>query len=365
MRILFVHTIGKNKYGGGERWVVNAAYGLQKKGHEVYVVSKPNSILLKKASEKGINTICFNIVSNLSLYHAFLLSRIIRNNKIDVVFSKGRDLAVAGLASKWGGKPLVIRRTGSPPRRKFRKHVFLTKWLADGVITNTKSISGFYIDNGFPENSYVKVIYNGLLPDDDIPAFDFKDIYPGRTIALCVGRLVAAKGYYYLIDALPELKKSNPDVLFYVLGDGKEKAKLIRYARKKGVDDMIYFGGYIDSSIPYYKGCNLFVHPSLFEGMPNAAMEAMAYGKPVILTNVNGAEELSCNGKYAWLIPPANSNAITRSVIQAMQNKVELYRMGEQAKYYVREKFSTQTMINSLEDFINNCLKKKQINNKF
>lgn len=352
MRILFVHTIGKKKYGGGERWVVNAAKGLKSKGHEVYIISKPNSIILKKAEEKKIGTIPFNIVSNLSLYHAYIISRFIRNRKIDVVISKGRDLAIAGLASKWAGNPLVIRRSGSPPRGRVRKHVFLTRWLADGVITNTKTIYDFYINKGFHVQVYVKVIYNGLMIYDNITAYDYKELFPGKTIVLCVGRLVAEKGYFYLIDALSIIKEVLPDMLFFIIGEGKDKTKMVSYAKKKGVENMICFAGYIDQPISYYKGCDFFVHPSLFEGMPNVAMEAMAYGKPVIMTSVNGAEELSNKGKYACLIPPANPNALAEAIINAMQNKNEFFEMGKRAQQYVKNNFSMEKMIASLEEFI-------------
>ncbi len=352
MRILFVHTIGRKKYGGGERWVVNAAAGLKSKGHEVYIISKPNSIIVKKAEEKKLTTIPFNIVSNLSLYHAYMLSRFFRKKKIDVVISKGRDLAIAGLASKWGGNPLVIRRSGSPPRGRARKHVFLTRWLADGVITNTKTICDFYINKGFQVQDYVKVIYNGLKIYDNITAYDYKELFPGKTIVLCVGRLVAEKGYFYLIDALPIIKEVFPDMLFFIIGEGKDKTKMVSYAKKKGVENMICFAGYIDQPVSYYKGCDFFVHPSLFEGMPNVAMEAMAYGKPVIMTSVNGAEELSDKGKYAWLIPPANPNALAKAIINAMQNKNKFLEMGKRAQQYVKNNFSMEKMTDSLEKFI-------------
>lgn len=361
MNILFVHTIGKRKYGGGERWVINAAAGLKKSGHEVFVLSKPNSVLIEKAKAANLNTVSFNIASNISVFHAFILSRIIRKNKIDVVISKGRDLAIAGLASKWGGNPLVIRRSGSPPRKKILKHVYLTKWLADRVITNTETIRNFYIKQGFTEKNFVKVIYNGLVVDDSIPAYDFSTRYPGKTIVLSVGRLVAEKGYFFLIDALALIKNKQPDVLFFIIGSGKDKNRLISYAQKKGVDHMIIFAGYIDQPIPYYKGCDLFLHSSLFEGMPNVVLEAMAYGKPVIMTNVNGAKDLSRKGQYARLIPAADHYAIAESLVHAIQNKDEMINMGRSAQQFARDNFSMNSMINNLESFVKQGVEQKKL----
>lgn len=360
MRILFVHSIGRKKYGGGERWVVNAASGLQELGHFVVVGGRNQSVLHQEAEKKGVQTAVFNIYSNLSIYEAFRLSRFIRKHKIEVVICKGHELNAAGLAARWSNNPLVIRRAGSPPQKRSRKLIWRTKWFVDGVVTNTSTIKEVYARHGFTDDDFVGVIYNGLQTDDEVAAFDFSKSHPGKTIVLCIGRAVGHKGYFFLIDALPALQEKHPELLFYVLGEGKDRNQLIQYARKTGVENMICFAGYRHEPIPYVKGCDLFLHPSLYEGMPNAAMEAMAYGKPVIMTRVNGAEELSDNGKYAMLIPPADSSAIESAISDAIEHKEEFHKMGLLARSFVREKFGMHIMANALDAFIRNRWEKKQ-----
>ncbi|MFW5793745.1 MAG: glycosyltransferase [Bacteroidota bacterium] len=361
MRILFVHSIGKKKYGGGERWVTNAASGLHSKGHFVIVAGRRNSVLLKEAEKSGVPTYPISIYNDINIFQAFKLSRFIRKNKIDIVICKGRELVISGLAAKWAGNTLLIRRSGSPPPQRSKKLEIRTKRFVDGVITNTNTIREIYKKHGFTDENFVKVIYNGLTPDDDIPAYDFSVKYPGRYIVLSIGRAVGHKGYFYLIDALEKIKEKYPQVLVYVLGEGKDKEKLIEYAVQKGVKNMIHFAGYIHQVIPYIKGSDMFVHPSFYEGMPNAAMEAMAYGKPVIMTKVNGAEELSDNGKYAVLIPPKDVNAIVSSMTDLLENKEKYESMALKGKEFVRDNFGMDKMINSLEDFLQYHLKKKSI----
>ncbi len=361
MRILFVHTIGRNKYGGGERWVVNAAWGLQKAGHHCIVASKNNSLMLQKARDKGIQTFAINIISDISFYHAFQLWHFIKKNGIDVVISKRRDLAVAGLAARWGGRLPVIVRSGLPPQKSLRKHVFLISKLADGLVTNTTTIRDIYRAHSLPDDNFIKVIYNGLLIDDNVPAFDFKAEHPGRSIILCVGRLdVIQKGYTYLIDALDTLKNDYPEMLIYVLGDGKDRKMLQNLAARKGVKDMIAFAGYVDQPAPYMKGCDVFLHPALFEGMPNAAMEAMAYGKPVIMTGVNGAAELSMDGKLAVVIPPASHTAIAASLKEVLDDPQIFATMAQAAKNHVRKHYTLEKMIEALESFISEKAKEKR-----
>jgi glycosyltransferase involved in cell wall biosynthesis len=361
MRILFVHTIGRNKYGGGERWVVNAASGLQQAGHHCIIASKGNSLLLRKAGERNLETLAINIFSDVSIYHSFMLWRVLKKHRVDLVISKRRDLAVAGLAARWAGRLPVIVRSGSPPHKSLRKHVFLIKKLADGLVTNTNTIRDIYRNNSLPDNDFVKVIYNGLLLDDQVSAFNYNAKFPGKTIVLCAGRLNAReKGYIHIIDALQAIRNDYPNVLVYVLGEGKDKSLLEALAKRKGVEDMICFAGYVDQPAAYMKSCDVFLHPSLFEGMPNAAMEAMAYGKPVIMTDVNGAAELSLNGKLAFLIPPANHTAIAEALITVLDNPEKFAAMASMAKSYVRNNYTIASMITALDNFISEKAKQKR-----
>lgn len=352
MRILFIRVIGKEKFGGGERWVVNTAAALQQRGHQVTVAGRKGGLLLWEAAAKGLDVLPFSIKPFNRLVKALGLARFLRRQKIDVVVCMSRELFVAGLAARWGGKPAVIRRASSPPSRNSWKIRLRARWFVDGVVTNTATIRQTYEKMGLARGDFIRVIYNGVLADDLTPAHDFSEEFPGRTIALCVGRAVADKGYFFLIDALPEIRKAFPEVLFFVVGDGKDKEKLVAYAKEKRVDHSIHFAGYIHQPAPYFKGCDLFVHPSLYEGMPNAPMEAMAYGKPVVMTRVDGADELSNQGRNAILIPPADARALAEAVIGALQHPEKMKALGEAGKTFVREHFSREARLNELEQFL-------------
>jgi glycosyltransferase involved in cell wall biosynthesis len=352
MRILFLHSIGRKKYGGGERWAINAASGLKEAGHHVIVASLKNSVMLEEAKKRGLETAVYNVFSDFNLLQAYMISRFIRKHKIDVVICKGREIFIGSLAAHWGGKPLVIRRTGLPPSPNSKKIIWRTKYLVDGVITNTETIRQIYLDKGFTEPGFIKVIYNGMMFKDDLPAYDFNQQFPGKKIILSVGRAAKQKGYNYLVAALPEIRQQHPDALFFIIGDGKERDQLQAFAREKGVEEMIHFAGYIHEPVPYIKGCDLFLHSALYEGMPNAAMEAMAYGKPVVMTRVNGAEELSNHGQFAVLIPPADSRTISHSVNTALSSIASMSDMASEAMQHIRNNYSISHMTAKIEEYL-------------
>jgi glycosyltransferase involved in cell wall biosynthesis len=352
MNILFVHSIGKNKFGGGEKWLISAAAGLRDNGHKVFVGGRPGSRLLNAASMSGLETVAFNIFSDISIYHVFRIASFIRTHKIDVLITKGRDLAVAGTAAKLGGNPVVLVRHGLPMRSSFIKHSFLLSKLASGMITNTRTIKDLYEVKGWVKKDFTRVIYNGTLATNNVPTYNFSEKFPGRKIVLSVGRLAVQKGYYHLIDAISLLKKYDRELMFVVLGEGKLHQKLVSYASKKGVSGMIHFEGFVENVIPYFKGCDLFVLPSLYEGMSNAAMEAMSYGKPVILTNVNGAEELIPDEGKGILIPPCDAKAIADAILRLASNDELRNRLGDEAKRHVLKNFPVSDMIANIQQYI-------------
>ncbi len=352
LNILFLHSIGKAKFGGGEKWLLNAAEGLKNKGHTIYVGGRPGSVLLEKASQRGLQTAGFNILSDLSPYHVFKIASFIKKQSIDVLITRDRDLAVGGLAARVAGNTTVLVRHGLPLRSSFRKHSFLLRRLADGLITNTRTIRDFYQEKGVADKEFVKVIYNGIEPEDHSPSFDFKKQFPGKKVVLTSCRLAPQKGLFYLIDAIGLLKNECRDLVFFVLGQGKLYGKLKAYAEKKGVSDMIRFEGFVENVRPYLKGCDIFILPSLYEGMPNAAMEAMACGRPVVLTEVNGSKELVPDESVGMLIPPRDAEAIAGAVKKLAGDRELSDRLGRNARRYVLENFTVAQMISSLELYI-------------
>ncbi len=364
MNILFVHSIGKRKFWGGEKWLVLMASGLRQKGHRVIVGGRPGSRLLVNASRQGLETAGIYIISDINPFHIITIAGIIRKEKIDVVITRGRELAITGLASRLAGKmwkvrPVVLVRHGLPLLCSIRKHVFLLNMLADGIITNTHSIRELYEARGWVKKGFTRVIHNGTTASAGQEEYPFRELYPGRHIVLTAGRLALQKGYFYLIDAISILKQKRKDLLFFILGEGKLSYRLKSYARKRGVSEMIHFEGFVEDVSPYMKGCDIFVLPSVYEGMPNAAMEAMSYGRPVVLSSVYGSKELVKSEETGLLVPPRNPRAIAKALDRLAGDSQLRRRLGANARKHVSETFPVSKMVDRMEDYLKEKLEEK------
>ena len=237
-----------------------------------------------------------------------------------------------------------------------RKHVFLLNKLAHGIITNTKSIEDDYRQNNYFPDGFTRVIYNGISVPDFASGsermLDFRRRFPGKQIVLSAGRLARQKGFRYLIEAVALLPERHHDLMFIVLGDGKHKERLKALAEKEGVSEKIHFEGFVEDTSAYLAGSALFVLPSLYEGMSNAAMEAMALGKAVVMTNVNGASELVDDSGKGVLVPPADPQALAEAISGLMDKPALRQRMGENAAVHIQEHFRLSDMVDKLDALI-------------
>ena len=342
--------------------MILAAQGLREKGHQVTIGCYPYSVLDIKASERGIPTTPLMIRSDVSIKGAFQLYRFINYARPDVIIgSQNRDIMFAGLASAFGHKPVIIARHGVRLMKKSLKHRIAYGRFCKGLITNTKTIKSIYDSFGWWDDSFVRVIYNGVEQDDMfhsrlnlaeyIPGFN-----PNHKIIVSMGRLSLQKGFQYFIRAAAEVAKIFPDTYFLIAGKGKEKHRLQSEIKKHRLEKNFFILPFQNNVRPLLKTADLFVLPSLYEGMPNAVMEALLNSVPVICTKVNGVAELFGEKDSEHLIPPANVFKLKDAIIKFLQTGEVGYN-AERVKERVARGFSLEVMIENLESYLAEKLK--------
>ena len=189
-------------------------------------------------------------------------------------------------------------------------------------------------------SSKITTIYNGIgeaafapatpaVLDVDVP------------VILCVANLRSYKGHSYLLHAAARLRERNIECALVLAGDGLERCALQKLAADLGVD-VRFLGPRCD--IPALLArADVFVLPTLSEGMSNAVMEAMAAGKPVVATDVGGNGEL-LRGRGV-LVPPANADALADGLAEVLTDPGLALRIGAEAQRWARRNLHVDTMV--------------------
>ncbi len=190
----------------------------------------------------------------------------------------------------------------------------------------------------------IAIVPNGV--DSDA----FATTRPKRPLrrVVVVAALHARKGHDVLIDAAPEVLRHFPDARFEIVGDGPERAKLEARARAQGVAESFVFAGYADSVGRHLSDADIFVLPSRTEGFPNAVLEAMSAGLPIIASGVGGLLELIGDGHSGLLVPPADPRALAQSLCRVMDNRALGERLGKRAAHEA-QRYSFTRMSSSFE----------------
>jgi glycosyltransferase involved in cell wall biosynthesis len=163
----------------------------------------------------------------------------------------------------------------------------------------------------------------------------------GKPMILTSARLAEQKGISHLLRAAALV----PHATFVLAGDGPDRAKLQAQAAELGLNKRVLFLGYRHDVADLLACCDLFVLPSLFEGLPLSILEAMAANKPVVASAIGGNDEVIVHGETGLLVPPADPQALA-AAIQTILSKPELARrlaLAGRARVY--EQFSAETMI--------------------
>jgi len=359
MRVLFINSIGRNKWGGGEKWLVNAAKGLQNRGHEITVACLSKSELELKSREAGISTINVRIYTDFSIGGFYTLNSFLKKNEIDIVIGcQNKDVRFAGLVKKISKQNFVVlSRQGVELLHQSIKYKYTFVPFCDGIITNTQSIKTIYDSFGWWNgDDYVKVIHNGVEEaNDSIEKFDYRTLLPddieNPIIILSTGRLTEQKGFKYLIAGAKDVINEKRHVHFFIAGKGKSEDELKAMVKQNGLCANIHFLGFRKDVPALLKGADLFILPSLYEGMPNSVMEAMAYGVPVISTDVNGVRELMVDKEHGLIIPAAKPEEIKRALNELITQN-SLLALGSEGKKHVKTNFSIRKMTENLEGYL-------------
>ena len=192
----------------------------------------------------------------------------------------------------------------------------------------------------------IQVIHNGILvePFNGLADAALRASLNGnsqRPIVLTAARLDAQKGHRYLLEAAALV----PEAQFVLAGDGPARSSLEERVQALGLGNRVVFLGYRSDIPELLACCDLFVLPSLYEGLPLSVLEAMAAGKPVIASAVGGTDEAVIPGETGLLVPPADPIALATAIRTLLDDPPLAQRLALNGRARVQREFSAERMV--------------------
>ena len=299
---------------------------------------------------------------------AFLkLYRFLKDRPFDIVHTHSSK---AGVLGRWAAKCAVVPVIIHTPHghifygyfSKWMTTIFiwierLTARITDKIITLTQRGKEEHVHFKIAPPDKFVTIHSGIDINPKVSHQELKAhlkkqwvLNEGYFIFGSVGRLDPIKGTSYLIEAMALLVKKYPKSQLLLVGEGSQRERLKKQCINLGLGAFVKFTGYQKDPAPFIEIMDVFILPSLNEGMGRVILEAMTYGKPVIATKVGGIPELVEDGKNGILVNPQDPHALAQAMIRLANDKPLLDRMSHEAILKVGDQFNINRMVRDIED---------------
>jgi len=361
--------------GGSAENTFLTATGLDRNNYEVILMSgpveDPGQDRKKEIGESGIRHIFIpELVRNISFINDFIaflkIYRVLKKEKFDFVHTHTSKAGFLGrLAAKLARTSIIIHTPhghvffgyfGSFKTKIFILLEKLASCLTDKIVALTNGEKEDYIAHKVARKEKLAVISSGVdLNRFKEPSSEEKKnlkkelgIPENSLVVGTVGRLVLVKGPEFLIEASKIIVSKYPDTYFLFAGDGPLRQSLEKKACRMGVKKNIIFLGWRDDVSKIISIFDIFVLPSLNEGMGRVLIEAMALRKPVVASRVGGIPDLVSHGKNGFLVQPKNPMELAKYIQHLLEDRGKREKMGSAGQETIFN-FSKERMIEDTE----------------
>jgi glycosyltransferase involved in cell wall biosynthesis len=295
------------------------------------------------------------------------LCRVIRENDYDIVHTHSSKAGVLGrLAAELCSRAKIVHTPHTfafmhdaefgPLRRAL--FAFVERALGrctDRLIVLSREEREMAVRRRIVPSRRISLQHNGVASNHRPDAERVRRLLGDLQVDGCdgligtAGLLSRAKGQRYLLSALPVILQEFPSVRCLIVGDGELRDELARQARRDGVASRVVFTGHVESCEDLLSVLDVFVLPSLWEGMPYAILEAMSLGKPVVATRVGGCKDVVVDGETGLLVDARDPGSLAGAIRRLLRDSEERRRMGERGQRRAREMFGLDRMIAGLQ----------------
>ena len=235
---------------------------------------------------------------------------------------------------------------------------FSARLLNDGFVAVSAFVKDSAVRNLGLRADRVRVIYNSVEPDrmrSPDPAGVKRlrrelGVQPHDRLVLTVGRLDPPKGHRFLLSALVAVRREVPAVTLLVVGEGPSRAELGAQARALGLADHVRFAGARAEIPEIFALADVFVLPTLSEGLPVTLLEALAAGVPAVASRIGPVEEVVEDGLTGFLAAPGSSNALASAILRVLNDPAEAKAVGDRGRALAEGQFSARRSAEALGD---------------
>jgi len=360
-KIIFVIRYFYPYIGGLEKQALNLAAVLRQRGINVSVVTSrffpdwPLEDVIKGVPVCRLPSPRIKLIGAI-IFLVFLSRYLLKNrNHFDMVhaFQVGYSSALTILLCSIFAKPTILNLAGSGKGGDVRRHrktpwgrVFLSlcSFASRIVVLNREMITELQSINYHSQNTVY--IPNGvdlsIYHEADERESLRKQMGIGKEkVILYTGRLSPEKGVDFLIHAYGSLSLDMPTKV-YIIGTGRDLSRLQKLVRYYNMEHKIILLPAVDDIVPYLQIADVFVMPSLYEGLSNSILEAMACGIPVIATRVSGNAEVIEDGVTGILVDRTDYHNLSQALTELLEHPDKARELGLKAKQTVREKYDLQ-----------------------
>ena len=337
-KVLFLIT--KATWGGAQRYVYDLATHLSQEEFEPVVAYGESGRSAKMLSDAGVAThplpsLGRDVAVVSDILSFFEILACLRKIRLDVLhLNSSKAAALGALAARLVGVPKIIFTVHGWPfnekRNEFvRVIIYLVSWftafLSHAVIVVSKSDEAqgkkmrwvekkmYYIPIGIETPDFI-------ARDESLEALSLEKTSTPRIVT--IAELTGTTGLRYGIEAVSILKSEGVNAQYVIIGTGELRRRLEDFAIEMNVEEHVTFAGFIDDAPRYLKAFDIFLLPSIKEGMPYVLLEAAAAGLPIVTTTVVNPGFVESYSRIR-AVPPGDPEALAAALVETMREKSE------------------------------------------
>jgi glycosyltransferase involved in cell wall biosynthesis len=358
-KIRILQVLASGAVGGGTTHLLSLVGGLDPERFELHVACSDDGPLLADLARFGVRTHRVEMTHKVNPLAIAALASLILRERIDQVHFHGTRAGLAAApAALLTGRPRIYTVHGwSFHPRGSALLESLARMLEHGITRVSQRVicvgdsdRSLGLRLGILDDPRSRVIHNGVLTEAFMPRAEDRmsvraelGVPEDCVLVSHFGRLTEQKGQTTFLEAVTRLM-SHP-TQFMLVGDGEDREKLIRLAHDRGISERVLFMGFRSDVPRLLAATDIVVLPSLWEGLPICLLEAMAAGKPVVASAVDGSVEVVVPGQTGLLVPPEHPAALAEAIAFLITHPQVRDAFGSRGQERVRQRFSLSEML--------------------